>query len=112
MKVVDADSGALITSLPVGEDPDGIVYDARNRRIVVANRDGSWTVVDQLGPDRYAKRADLPIDEYAKTIALDPKTGRLFSSSADLIWPEEVQSEKRLPNAKPGSFRLIVVTRT
>ena len=111
MKVVDADSGTLLASLPVGEDPDGIVYDAQNKRIVVANRDGLWSIINQLDSDHYEKLADLPIDEYAKTIAIDPRTGRLFSSTADLIWPAQTKGEKRLPNAKSGSFRLIVVDR-
>jgi hypothetical protein len=52
----------------------------------------------------------LSIDPYAKTTAFDPKTGRVFSSTADLVWPKEVPGKKLLPDAKPGSFRLMVVS--
>lgn len=110
MKVVNADTGAIIASLPVGEDPDGIVFDARSKRIIVAARDGGWTIINQLGADRYRIGQVYKIDEYAKTLALDSKTGRVFSSTADLVWPTQVPGKKLLPNAKPGTFRLMVVS--
>lgn len=110
MVVTDADSGKVLTSVPIGGDPDGIVYDAGTKRIFVANRDGGWTIVSQLSPNRYRVQQTLKIDEYAKTVALDPKTHRVFSSTADLIWPPAVPGKKHLPNAKSGTFRLLVVS--
>lgn len=109
MMVTDADSGKVLTSVPIGSDPDGIVFDAAKKRLFVANRDGSWTVIDQLGKDRYSVSQSLPIDQYAKTAALDPATHRIFSSTADLVWPKPTPGKKLLPNAKPGTFRLMVV---
>lgn len=109
MVVTDADSGKVVASVPVGGDPDGIVYDKDKKRVFVANRDGGWTIVHQAGANQYGVEQTLKIDEYAKTVALDPLTHRVFSSSADLIWPPAVPGKKHLPNAKPGSFRLIVV---
>lgn len=110
MKVVNAETGAIIASLPVGEDPDGIVFDARNKRIYVAARDGSWTIINQLAADRYRVSHVYRIDQYAKTLAFDSKTGRVFSSTADLVWPAQVPGKRLLPNAIPGTFRLMVVS--
>jgi DNA-binding beta-propeller fold protein YncE len=110
MVVTDADSGKVLASVPIGGDPDGIVYDGGTKRIFVANRDGGWTIVSQKGADQYQVEQTLKIDEYAKTVALDPKTHRVFSSTADLIWPPAVPGKKHLPNAKPGTFRLLVVS--
>jgi len=110
MVVTDADSGKVLASVPIGGDPDGIVYDAVTKRVVVANRDGGWTIVKQVAPDRYRVEQTLEIDEYAKTVALDPTTHRVFSSTADLVWPKAVPGKKHLPNAKPGTFRLLVVS--
>lgn len=110
MVVTDADSGKVLASVSIGGDPDGIVYDAGTKRIFVANRDGGWTVIRQLSPNQYRVEQTLKIDEYAKTVALDPKTHRVFSSTADLIWPPVVAGKKHLPNAKPGTFRLLVVS--
>lgn len=110
MDVTDPDTGKVVTSVPIGGDPDGIIYDAGTRRIFVGNRDGGWTIVHQSGPNSYSVERTLKIDEYAKTLALDPKTHRVFSSSADLVWPPAVPGKKHLPDAKPGTFRLIVVS--
>lgn len=110
MVVTDAGSGKVVASVPIGGDPDGIVYDAATKRVFVANRDGKWTIVHQAGADRYQVEQTLKIDEYAKTVALDPVTHRVFSSSADLVWPPAVPGKKHLPNAKSGTFRLVVVT--
>lgn len=110
MTVTDADSGKVITTVPVGGGADGIVYDAGRARIYVANRDRNWTIIDQKGRDTYSVNQTLPMDEYAKTVALDPKTHRVFSSTADLIWPAAVPGKKHLPDAKSGTFRLLVVS--
>jgi DNA-binding beta-propeller fold protein YncE len=110
MTVTDADTGAVLATVPVGANPDGIVYDPGRKRVVVANRDATWTIVSQKGKSRYSVDQTLKIDEYAKTVGLDPKTHRIFSSTADLIWPTPTLGKKSLPNAKPGSFRLLIVS--
>ena len=110
MTVVDADSGNELAKVPVGGDPDGIAFDAGRKRIYVANRDGGWTIVNQEAKDRYVVDQTLKIDEYAKTVAIDPKTHRAFSSTADLVWLPPVPGKKHLPNAKSGTFRLMVVS--
>lgn len=110
MKIVDARTGKIVAEVPVGEDPDGIVYDAAHERVVVAARDGKWTIVEQRGPDRYAVNQDLAIDPYAKTLAIDEQTGRLFSSTADLVWPKAQPGKELLPDAARGTFRLMVAT--
>ncbi len=79
MVVTDADSGKVLASVPIGGDPDGIVYDAGTKRIFVASREGGWTIVNQAGPNEYRVEKTLKIDEYAKTLALDPKTHRARS---------------------------------
>lgn len=112
MKIVDAASGKVVAEIPVGEDPDGIVYDPQTKRIFVAARDGGWTIVDQKDPDTYAVNQVLRIDQYAKTLAFDPMTRRIFSTTADLVWPKKVPGKKLLPDAKPGTFRLMVISET
>ena len=110
MTVTDADSGKVLTTVPVGGDPDGIAFDVAKKRIYVANRDGGWTIVDQAAKDKYTVNQTLKIDEYAKTVAVDPKTHRAFSSTADLVWGPVIPGKKHLPNAKSGTFRLMVVS--
>lgn len=110
MTVTDTDSGRQLARLKVGEDPDGIMYDSDRRRIFVGNRGGSWTVIAQRGRSTYVRQAPLQVQPYAKTMALDPRTHRVFSSTATLVWAPPVPGKKHLPSAAPGSFRLLVVS--
>ena len=110
MVVVDPDRGKVVATVPIGQGPDGIVYDAGTKRIFVANRDGGWTIVGQVNANRYKVEQVLKVDPYAKTVGIDPTTHRVFSSTADLVWPAAVPGKKHLPNAKPGTFRLMVVS--
>jgi DNA-binding beta-propeller fold protein YncE len=81
LAVVDPDSGKIIATAKVGEDPDGIAFDDAKDRIFVANRKGGWTIIDQADRTHYALNQTLPIDEYAKTVSVDPRTHRAFSST-------------------------------
>lgn len=112
MTVADVDAGKVIATVPIGKggDPDGIAFDPERKRVIVANRDGGWTVVSQRGKASYIVQRPMRIDPYAKTVALDASSHRLFSSTADLVWPPAVPGKKHLPNAKPGTFRLVVVS--
>ncbi len=110
MTVLDADSGKLVATVPVGEDPDGIAYDEARARIFVGNRSGGWTIVRKEGRAAYKVEQTLPMPTYAKTAGLDPVTHRVFSSTADLIWPPRKGDEKPLPLAKSGTFRLVVIS--
>jgi DNA-binding beta-propeller fold protein YncE len=110
MKVVNADTGQVLASLPIGGDADGIAYDPVTKRILVANRDGTMTVIRQDDADHFSVEQRLATDEYAKTNDVDLATHRAFSSTADLVWPEVQPGRKHLPDAKPGTFRLLVIS--
>ena len=108
--VVDADSGRVVAHVPVGEDPDGIAYDPMRAKLFVANRDGTMTIIRQNGANAYAVERSLRTPTYAKTVGIDPATRRVFSSTAELIWPKAKPGEEVLPDARPGTFRLVVIT--
>lgn len=110
LAVVDPDSGKIVATAKVGDDPDGIAFDDAKDRIFVANRKGGWTIIDQIDRTHYALNQTLPIDDYAKTVSVDPKSHRAFSSTADLIWPKGAPGAEVLPKAKPDTFRLMVVS--
>lgn len=110
MTVTDADAGTVIARVPIGDDPDGIAFDPGRKRIYVANRAGGWTIVDQTARNGYAINQTLKIDDYAKTVTVDPATHRAFSSTADLIWGPVIPGKKHLPSAKSGTFRLMVIS--
>jgi YVTN family beta-propeller protein len=83
MAVLDADSGKVITTLPIGDHVDATVYDPEKELIFNSNGEGTITVIEQDGPDKYEVVQTIKTAPRAKTMAFDPKTHRLFLSTAE-----------------------------
>jgi YVTN family beta-propeller protein len=85
LAVVDADTGKSIQTLPIGVHVDATIYDAANKLIFASTGDGFLTVVRQDSPDKYSLVENAKTMRGAKTLALDSKTGKLFSSTVENI---------------------------
>jgi YVTN family beta-propeller protein len=83
MAVMNADTGKVITTLPIGDHVDATAYDAEAKLIFNSNGEGTITVIRQGGPDQYSVAQTIKTVPKAKTMALDPKTHRLFLSTAE-----------------------------
>ena len=83
MAVVDADSGKVITTLPIGDHVDATAFDTETKLIFNSNGEGTITVIHQDSPDKYSIVETVKTVPRAKTMALDPKTHRLFLSTAE-----------------------------
>ena len=83
MAVVDADSGKVITTLPIGDHVDATAFDPDTKLIFNSNGEGTITVIHQDSPDKYSVVETVKTAPKAKTMALDPKTHRLFLSTAE-----------------------------
>jgi DNA-binding beta-propeller fold protein YncE len=83
MAVMDADTGKVITTLPIGDHVDATAFDTETRMIFNSNGEGTVTVIHQDDPDKYTVVETVKTAPRAKTMALDPKTHRLFLSTAE-----------------------------
>jgi YVTN family beta-propeller protein len=83
MAVMNADTGHVITTLPIGDHVDATAFDAGTRLIFNSNGEGTVTVIHQDGPDKYSVAETVKTLPRAKTSALDPKTHQLFLSTAE-----------------------------
>ena len=83
MAVVDADSGKVITTLPIGDHVDATAFDPETKLIFNSNGEGTVSVIRQDRPDSYSAVETVKTVPRAKTMALDPKTHRLFLSTAE-----------------------------
>ncbi len=83
MAVMNADSGQIITTLPIGDHVDATVFDAEKRLIFNSNGEGTITVIHQDSPDKYSVVESVKTAPHAKTMALDSKTHQLFLSTAE-----------------------------
>ena len=83
MAVINYDNGQVITTLPIGDHVDATAFDAQSKLIFNSNGEGTVTVIRQDSPDKYSVVETVKTLPKAKTSALDPKTHRLFLSTAE-----------------------------
>jgi DNA-binding beta-propeller fold protein YncE len=122
MVVLDADSGKVLARLPIGRGSDGCAFDPERGLAYSSNGgDGTLTVVREAEPGRYGVVATIPTQQGARTMALDPKTHRIYLSAATPAPAAEAKSKTetksapatkgagRRRNMVPGSFVVLVV---
>mgnify|MGYP003347855470 CR=1 FL=1 len=115
--VMDADSGKVIASMPIGGGSDGVAYDPGTSDVFVTCRDagdGSQGVVNifhEDSPDKYTKVTDVKYMYGARTVALDPKTHHVFSIGAVKNDPVAPSAQNANPRPRPvlSSFSLVEV---
>lgn len=81
---LDADTGRLLASIPIGKGIDGMAVDEQRHRIITSNGgDASLTVIQQDGPDSYRLLGNVQTRPQARTMQIDVKTGKLYLVTAD-----------------------------
>ena len=107
--VVDADSGREVAGLPIGAGTDAAAFDPVRRRVFSSNgRDGTLSVIQEMGPDSYKVIDTVTTQVSGRTMAVDPATGRVFIAAADLDTAAPPGPGGR-PRFKPGSLKLLVL---
>ena len=81
--VANADTGKVTQTLDIGPGPDGCVFDAGTGLVFAScGGDGTVAIVREQSPGRYEVAKTVKTQVSAKTIALDPKTHRVYVSAA------------------------------
>ena len=84
LAVIDAESGRVVATMEIGRGNDGVVYDAETRKIYTSNGvDGNLVVIDQLNADTYQLAEATTTRPYARTMALDPRTKKVYLVTAE-----------------------------
>ncbi len=108
---MDATSGKVITTLPIGDRVDAVAYDPDTKLIFASNGEGTVSVIHQKSADEYESVGDITTQQSAKTMAFDPKTKRLFLSAAEMEAQPAVSGQRTRMRPKPGTFTILVVER-
>jgi DNA-binding beta-propeller fold protein YncE len=106
MIVVDTRSGTIVAKLPIGRGSDAIAFDPVRKRVFSSNGiDGTISVYQQVSPDRYEALETLQTAITGRTMAVDPRTGRLYVAAAEVDPPA---TPGGAPRRKPGSLRVLI----
>jgi len=112
MAVVDTASGKVVTTVPIGDGPDAAYYDADTKLAFSSNGSGTLTVVKQEGADKYSVAQTVTTEKSARTMALDPKTKKIYLPAAQFGERPAPTADNPHPRPKmvPGTFHLVVVS--
>ena len=113
MVVVNADSGKVVTTLPIGAGTDAAGFDPETGFAFSSNGEGTLTVVHEDTPDKFSVVDTVPTQARARTMALDLKTHQVFTVTAEFgpAPAPTAQTPRPRPPMLPGTFTLIALTR-
>jgi DNA-binding beta-propeller fold protein YncE len=110
MVVMDAASGKVINSFPIGAGVDYAAFDPKAKLIFFSCGDGTLSIYHEKSADSYEDAGAVKTQPSAKTMAFDPKTKKIFLAAAEYIETPATDSSKRpRRSVKPGSFVVVVV---
>ena len=81
--VISTDSGATVASLPIGSRTDAAAFDPRRKLVFSSNGDGTLSMIAEKGPNNFVALASIPTMLGARTMTIDPDSGRLYLVGAD-----------------------------
>ncbi len=109
MVVVDAESGRVITSLPIGDRTDGCAFDPGKGLVFSSNGDGTVTVIREETPTTFSVVGNVPTKVGARTIAVDQQRHILYLPTADFgpAPPATPERPRPRPVIIPDSFVIL-----
>jgi DNA-binding beta-propeller fold protein YncE len=112
MAVVDYGSGKVIATIPVGAGVDANGFDAATGLSFASGGDGTLAVAREDTPGHFAVTL-VPTVRGARTMALDPRTHKVYLSSAQYGQTPTPTADRPRPRPPmiPGSFTILVLER-
>ena len=110
MVVMDGDSGKIVAQLPIGTGSDGAAFDPKRKLALSSNGEGTISVIEEKDADHFVALPDVPTVRGARTIAIDPASGRLFLPAADIAKIDPPTKPGGRPHVTfvPGTAKLLV----
>lgn len=102
MAIVDADSGKMLATPAIGDGCDATAFDADWGLVFASAGDGTITVIREDGPEKFSVAQTLATQKGARTMALDARTHRLFTVTANVTGTRENRK------IEPDSFVALV----
>ncbi len=111
MAISDARSGRTLAHVPIGDGPDGAVFDAERHLVFSPNGEGTLTIVNAASRDHYSIAETLPTQRGARTVALDSRSHRLYLVAAEFGTAPAPTAERPHPRPPilPDTMTVLVI---
>jgi DNA-binding beta-propeller fold protein YncE len=109
LMVLDLHDGHVVAQLPIGSGSDALGFDPKRHWVLSSNGVGTLSVIRETGPDQYVPMPEVTTQPSARTMTLDPETGRVFLLAAERVEKDSRAADPRKRyGISPGSLRLLV----
>lgn len=110
MTVVNADTGKVVATPAIDDDPDAAGFDPETQLAFSSNGGaGNLTVIHQDSPDKYSVIENVPTKKYVRTMAIDFKTHNIFLPTG--VFEGGTAPGQRRPPMQSGSFGALLVSK-
>ncbi len=108
--IMDSANGKVIATVPIGGRVDATAFDPVTRLVFSSNGEGTVTIAREETADKLVVVQTLVTEPGARTMALDPKTHRIYVASAKFEpMPAAVPGAPwQRPKIVPGSLKILV----
>ena len=109
MAMLDTGWGKVVTTVPIGARVDGCAFDETTQLAFASCGDGPTTIAKEEAPGKLSVVQTLKTERGARTIALDPRTERIYLPTAQFgPKPMPAPGAPRWPAIIPNSMKLLV----
>jgi YVTN family beta-propeller protein len=110
MVMLDTETGKGITNVPIGAGTDGCAFDDVTQLAFASCGDGTTTIAKEETPDKLTVVQTLKTERGSRTMAIDPKTHRIYLPSAQFQPPPSPSpgASPARPTIVPNTLKLLV----
>ena len=110
MVMINSENGKVVGSVPIGDGVDGCAFDPGTQYAFASCRDGTVTIAHEDAPDKLTVAQTLATQVGSRTMALDPKTHKIYLAAAKFEAPTEPAPAggRARPKMVPGTFKILV----
>ena len=108
--VLNNESGKVVADIPIGSGPDAAGFDPETKLAFSSNGEGTLTVISKLSDTKFSVMENVATQRGARTMALDPKTHKIFLAAAQYGETPAATTQNPRPRPKmlPNSFVILV----
>jgi DNA-binding beta-propeller fold protein YncE len=108
MIMMDATNGKVLGNQPIGEGVDATRFDPETQDGFASTGDGNLTIIHEDSPTSFHVVENVPTERGARTMALDPTTGNVFTVTATVERIPNPPPHTRPFRMVPGTFHLLI----
>src|SRR5438067_4618337 len=110
MVMLDTESGKVVDTVPIGAGVDGCVFDDASQLAFASCGDDTTIIAREVTPGKLTVLQTLKTERGARTMALDPKTHRIYLPTAKFQPPPTPSpgASPSRPTIVPNTLKLLV----